>query len=395
MRARLGGWRGMAGRHNITRRDAVALLASGSALALAGCSYLPTSIMSQTRTTDVPFNAAVFYYSYEDSYIGSVREALSADLTSAGIPYHEYDSGNNQSTQDTQIDQAIQAGASVLVVNVVTSGNAEISDAICRKALGAKIPVVFFNRPVEGVGDEGAILDYYDDVAFVGTDPAEAGHLQGQMIGTYLAQHFDECDLNRDGSISYVLFKGQASNPEAIYRTLYSVDDANTILEANGYPDLAYFEPDSIDKFQLDLTGSWSASSANDYMQNDLIHYNDENDNMIELVIANSDAMAGGAISALQAHGYNTGEPNSPTIPVFGVDATDAGRQLIAQGVMTGTVAQDAAGMAGCVCSMVQNARDGHDLLEGLDDYARDNVNHLQRKVYIPYSIYNPGDSAS
>ena len=64
----------------ITRRAAVsAILSSGSALALAGCSYLPTSIISQTRTSDVPFNAAVFYYSYEDSYIGSVREALSAD----------------------------------------------------------------------------------------------------------------------------------------------------------------------------------------------------------------------------------------------------------------------------------------------------------------------------
>lgn len=379
----------------LTRREAVALLAAAPALtlatnALAGCSALTSSPATRTRATDVPFNAAVLYYSYDDPYIASVRDALSADLASAAITYHEYDAGNDQSTQDAQVDQALLDGASVLVVNIVTSGNAEIADTICRKASAVDVPVVFFNRPVEGVGDEGAILGYYDTVAFVGTDPAEAGHLQGQMIGSYLAEHYDECDLNGDGTLSYVLFKGQASNPESVYRTIYSVEDANAVLEEAGRPDLAYFDPNSVDRFHLDLTGSWSMSSAQDYMENDLDHYTEEDGSMVEVVIANSDTMAEGAIRALQAHGYNTGEAGSTTIPVFGVDATEAGRELIAQGAMTGTVAQDSAGMAECVCAMVANARGGRDLLVGLDDYARDTENHLERKVYIPYSIYEP-----
>lgn len=376
-------------RRSITRRSALALLAA-TPLALAACGVPSTSTETTASTASVPFNAAVLYYSYDDPFVSSVRDALSADLAAAGIPYHEYDAANNQTTQDTQVDQALRAGASILVVNIVSSGNAEVADAICRKAAATSVPVVFFNRPVEGVGDEGAILGYYDTVAFVGTDPAEAGHLQGQMVGSYLADHYDECDLNGDGTLTYALFKGQASNPESIYRTIYSVEDANAILEGAGHPDLAYFDPDSVDRFQLDLTGSWSMSSAQDYMENDLDHYGEDKGTMIEVVIANSDAMAEGAIRALQAHGYNTGEEGSTTIPVFGVDATEEGKALIAQGVMTGTVAQDAPGMAGCVCAMVANARDGRDLLAGLDGYPRDTENRLDRKVYIPYSIYVP-----
>ena len=169
---------------------------------------------------------------------------------------------------------------------------------ICQKAASAHITLVFFNRPVEQEGYEGVILDYYDNVAFVGTDSAEAGHLQGKMIGEYLTQHYHEVDLNGDGLISYAMFKGEAANAEAIYRTTYSVEDANAILNNAGYPDLVYFDPTSVDKFQLDLTGSWTRDSALSYMTTDLVHYNEENGNMIELVIANSDSMAEGAIDA-------------------------------------------------------------------------------------------------
>lgn len=45
---------------------------------------------------------------------------------------------------------------------------------------------------------------------------------------------------------------------------------------------------------------------------------------MIELVIANNDEMALGAVSALQAAGYN--KSGGKIIPVFGVDATDAAK---------------------------------------------------------------------
>lgn len=341
------------------------------------------------------FVASVFYYDYDDVYIGSVRNALTADLASRCITYQEYDADHDQITQNTQIDKAIGAGASILIVNIVNSGSAERTDVICQKAASAHIPLVFFNRPVEQEGYEGVVLDYYDNVAFVGTDSAEAGHLQGKMIGEYLTQHYHEVDLNGDGLISYAMFKGEAANAEAIYRTAYSVEDANAILNDAGYPDLVYFDPTSVDKFQLDLTGSWTRDSAMSYMTTDLVHYNEENGNMIELVIANSDSMAEGAIDALQTFGYNLGTPDSTTIPVFGVDATDAGRELIAKGIMTGTIAQDAQAMADCITKMVENANDGVDLLQGMDSYPRDAEFGRERMIVLPYSIYSPQEESA
>ena len=62
----------------------------------------------------------------------------------------------------------------------------------------------------------------------------------------------------------------------------------------------------------------------------------------------NNDAMAVGAVTALQNAGYNHGDP-AKTIPVFGIDATDVARALIRDGLMTGTVRQDTKEMAQAV----------------------------------------------
>ncbi|MDO4538153.1 MAG: galactose ABC transporter substrate-binding protein [Coriobacteriales bacterium] len=354
-----------------------------------------TSSARSAGSKSADFMAAIFYYDYDDVYIGSVRNALTADLTSSKITYQEYDADHDQLTQNTQIDKAIQSGADILVVNIVNSGSAERSDVICQKAKDADIPVVFFNRPLEEQGYEGVILDYYKNIAFVGTNFAEAGHLQGEMIGEYLVDHYDEVDLNHDGRISYALFKGEAANVEAIYRTKYSVEDANAILSKHGYPSLTYFDPASVDAFQLDLTGSWTADSAENYMLTNLTHYNEDNGNMIELVIANSDAMAGGAINALQKNGYNLGTDDCTTIPVFGVDATAEGRQLIADGIMTGTIAQDAQAMADCISQMVENEKSGRTLLFGMDSYPRDTEYDRERMILLPYSIYSPEEQSA
>ena len=47
-------------------------------------------------------------------------------------------------------------------------------------------------------------------------------------------ENYDAVDLNGDGVISYVMFKGQEGNAEAIARTEFGVSDANTVLEAAG-----------------------------------------------------------------------------------------------------------------------------------------------------------------
>ena len=93
-------------------------------------------------------NVGVFYYTYSDTYIASVRTALDKALGDAGISYQDYDGNSNQTTQNEQIDTAISQGANLLIVNIVTSGSVDASQAIVDKASAAGIPVIFFNRAV-------------------------------------------------------------------------------------------------------------------------------------------------------------------------------------------------------------------------------------------------------
>ena len=333
---------------------------------------------------------AVFYYTYSDTYISSVRTALDAKWQEMGLEegtgYQNYDSNSNQTTQNEQIDTAISMGATALVVNIVTSGSVDASQAIVDKASAAGIPVIFFNRAVESDEEEGKVLGSYDKCAFVGTDAPEAGHMQGKMIGDYVTEHFDEIDLNGDGQISYAMFMGQLGNVEAIYRTQYAVEDANAVLTEAGKPELVYFDESNTDCYQVDQDGNWSATAANNYMTTNLSQYNEENGNMIELVICNNDGMAEGAISALNDKGYNLGTDDCKTIPVFGVDATDSAKQLIADGKMTGTIKQDAEGMADAIAFLSGNVATGKDVMDGTDSY---NISaNVSNKIYIPYGVY-------
>lgn len=338
-------------------------------------------------------DVAVMYYTYGDTYIASVRTALDAKLDELGVKYQDYDANNNQTTQNEQIDTAIQTGANVLIVNIVTSGSVDASSQIVEKAKAADIPVIFFNRAVEGDEDEGKVLGSYDKCAFVGTDAPEAGHMQGQMVGQYLVDNYDAVDLNGDGKISYAMFMGQLGNVEAIYRTQYGVEDANAVLKENGKPELEYFDSSNSDCYQVDQDGNWSATAANNYMTTNLTQYNEENKNMIELVICNNDGMAEGAISALNDKGYNLGTDNCTTIPVFGVDATDAAKQLIKDGKMTGTIKQDAEGMAACIADLTKNAGSGQEVMANTDSY---NISEkVSNKIYIPYATYTGEEGAA
>ena len=214
------------------------------------------------------------------------------------------------------------------------------------------------------------------------------GHMQGKMIGDYLVANYDTVDLNGDGKISYAMMMGQLGNAEAIFRTQFAVEDANAVLKEAGKEELVYFDESNKDKFQVDQDGAWSATAANNYMTTNLSQYNETNKNMIELVICNNDGMAEGVITALNTAGYNLGkDSDSKLIPVFGVDATDAAKQLIADGKMVGTIKQDAEGMADCISIMTENAATGKALTDGTDAYNADP--EIANKIYVPYGIYS------
>ena len=334
---------------------------------------------------------AVFWYAFSDAYLSTVRSALDADLEEAGIEYQDFDSNNNQGTQLEQVQTAVTNGFNVLVVNLVTSGSADAAEQIISAA--GDVPVIFFNRAVEGDGEEGTVLNSHDNIAFIGTDAPEAGHMQGKMIGDFLVENYEATDLNGDGQISYAMFMGDAANVEAIYRTQYGVEDANAVLAENGYPELVYFNPNNSDKYQLDPNGAWSSAAGNEFMGTNLAEYSEANGNMIELVIANNDDMAIGAISALQAAGYNLGDGNCTKIPVFGVDATQVAQDAIADDTMTGTVKQDAEGMANAICATVSDIAGGTSVADAASNVAGSAdiysmADGFSNKIFVAYAPY-------
>ena len=334
----------------------------------------------------------VFYYTFADTYISSVRTALDAQLDSLGVTYNNFDGNNNQTTQNEQIQTAVTDGYNLLVVNMVTSGSPDVANEIISLANGT--PVIFFNRAIEADGEEGTVLNANTNICFIGTDAPEAGHLQGKMVGEYLLANWDTVDLNGDGKISYAMFKGDEANVEAIYRTQYGVEDADAVLTAAGKPALEYFDASNASKYQVDLGGAWSAQAALDYMNTNLSQYNEANGNMIELIICNNDNMAEGAISALEAAGYNTGAEGVTTIPVFGVDATDAAKELIAAGKMTGTVKQDAEGMAAAIADVVKATGEGTAMADAVAATAGTNAemysiaDGIANKLFVAYAAY-------
>ncbi len=361
------------------------LLAAAMMLSLAACGGTAAPSGSASPSGSTPpagseLNVAVFYYNFSDVYISSVRTNMDAALGKLGVKFNNYDGNGSQPTQTDQITTAITNGANFLIVNIVETSSPDAAQGAVDAAKNAGIPIVFFNREVS---DD--VVKSYDKCAFVGTNAPEAGHMQGKLVGDYLVANFDAVDLNKDGKISYVMFKGQEGNAEAEARTQFGVEDANTVLTAAGKPELAYYDAAATTKYLVDQGGNWSAQASTDYMNTILAEYTEANKNMIEAIICNNDGMAEGAVSALQAAGYNKGDA-AKTIPVFGVDATDSAKALIDAGQMTGTIKQDAVGMADTICALVNNVKSGAGLMDNTGSY---NVDSGVAKIRVPYGIYD------
>ena len=331
-------------------------------------------------------DAYVFWYTYSSAYLSSVRKALDAALDARGLTAFDQNANAVQQTQTDQINTALMSGASVMIVNMCDSGAASTAEAIISAVKAADLPLVFFNRALStDLIEAAALVKSYEKCVFVGTRFEEVGIVQGKMIGAYVLENFDVLDLNGDGVITYVMFKGDETHQEAIARTKYSVECADEVLTAAGKPALKFYDEHNANKYLVDMDGAWSSTAAFNCMSTILSMYNEANGNMVELVIANNDDMALGAVNALTSAGYNTGSKGVKVIPVFGVDATDTAKELIAAGRMVGTVKQDAVGMADAVATIAANLVEGKDMFNGLNE----NYGVIDGwMVTIPYAVY-------
>ena len=350
------------------------LMASVMVLGLAACGGGSSDAATEgdAASGDLP-TVGVLIYKYDDTYISTVRNSLQAALEGKANVEMQ-DGKGDQATQNDQLDVMISKGVDVLCVNMV---DAKAASGVVEKASAAGIPTIFFNRE-----PDTEVIKSYDKACFIGTNAIDAGKMQGDIIKELWDAH-PEYDLNGDGKISYVLFKGQEGNLEAIARTQYAVEDCNAILENAGKPPIEFYDAANANQYLVDQDGNWSSAAATNYMSTILARHSTANNNMVELVIANNDEMALGAVSALQSAGYNKGD-GSITIPVFGVDATDAAKAKIADGSMAGTIKQDGEGMAQAIKTILDNFNTASPPLTNIDS---SNIVGSWR-VNVPYSAY-------
>ena len=335
----------------------------------------------------------VFWYTFADTYLTSVRNAMVTEFGNvSNIDATMHDCQEDQSRQTEMVRTALTQGTDLLVVNIVTTGSEEAAMNIVNMAKEEDVPIIFFNREVSD-----AVINSYDKAAFVGTDADEAGYMQGQAIAEFLLEgdNLSRFDIDGNGEIKYIMLRGEHGNAEAFGRTKYSVQEANRLLagKATLVPSPAnetsnQYDDDGISNFFL--MADWSAAIAADLMRTAMTA-NSLTDGSIELIIANNDDAALGAIEAMNEVGFNTGADAVGYIPVFGVDATDVAQVAIRDGKMTATILQDAEGMAQTIVALSKNIAAGNDLMANTGSY---NIDAGVAKIRVPYAIFSGGGGA-
>lgn len=257
----------------------------------------------------------VCIYQFSDNFMTLFRTELENYLIAQGFSKDNIkivDGANDQATQTGQIDNFIAEGVDVLIINPVNSSSAE---TITDKVVAAEIPLVYINREPDA-SEEQRWADNNWNVTYVGCDAKQSGTMQGELIADL---GLETVDKNGDGKIQYIMVEGDPENIDAQYRTEYSVkalEDAGLEVEC-----------------LTDQVGNWQQDQAQQIVANALGQYGDD----IEVVFCNNDAMALGALQAIQSAGRTVNED----IYLVGVDALSEALEDVIAGTMTGTVFND------------------------------------------------------
>lgn len=244
--------------------------------------------------------------------------------------------GGNQLTQNYQVENYIQEGYDIICINLVDRTDA--STAI-DMAMNADIPVIFFNR--ELVEKD---LNRWNKLFYVGAVALESGIMQGQVVVDYCEKNFSKVDKNKDGILQYVILEGEPDHQDALIRTEYVI---NTIVDAG------------IDVEKVgDEIANWTRAQAETKMSQWLKNGEGKE---IEIVIANNDDMALGAIDAMKKE-----QVADPPI-VVGIDGTKVGLEAVKNGDMIGTVYNDAKGQAEGIVELAYSLAFGKQLPDDIE----------------------------
>ncbi len=269
------------------------------------------------------YKVGVAIYQYTDNFMTLYRQEIAAYFKTLETDTVKYDvsfvdSKNDMNEQSAQVDNFITQGMDVIILNLVQTSSA---DVLIDKIVAANIPLVLINREPLGETDESypGIVNN-PKVCYVGADARQSGTYQGEIIRDLP----NKGDINGDGTVKYIMIMGDPENPDAQYRTEYSIKaltDAGVKVE-------------ELSK----QTGNWDQTKGQEIAATALTQYGDD----IDVIFCNNDGMALGAAQAIAAAGRKVGED----IYLVGVDALDECVQMIGAGTMTGTVLNDHIGQS-------------------------------------------------
>lgn len=254
-------------------------------------------------------------YKFDDNFMTLYRTELERYLVEdLGFKKENItiqDGKGDQAEQTNQIQNFISAGVDVMILNLVQASSAPQVTDMCNEA---GIPVVYINREPD-VAEEERWASEGIKATYVGADARQSGTFQGEEI----AETSNKGDINGDGKVSYIMVQGDPENVDAQYRTEFSI---KALTDAG-------MEVEEL----LLQRGDWDQAKGQQIVQDALTQFGDK----IEVVFCNNDAMALGALQAIEAAGRKVNED----IYLVGVDALTEAVQNVVDGKMTGTVFND------------------------------------------------------
>lgn len=290
------------------------------------------------------------YYDQTDTFLRELIECFKNNLEEYKTENLEVtamirEAAGSKETQNDQVKELIDAGCNVLCVNLVDRADpSEIIDM----ARENDVPLIFFNR--EPVAED---MMQWDKIYYVGAPAKQSGELQGELAAEVIKN--GGVDRNGDGVIQYVVLEGEADHQDAIIRT----ESVIGTLQENGI---------ELEKLSCQIA-NWNRAQAQNRMKQTILQFHDQ----IELVLANNDDMAVGAIDAYDELNYT--EDSRPVF--FGVDGTSVGLEAVKDGKIAGTVYNDKEGQAQAMAELAMALGTG----EGLEKITFEN----ERYLYLPY----------
>lgn len=286
----------------------------------SGCSHSKKAAEIQPQNIKI----GVSVYDQYDTFMSEIISQLQSYTREKekdwgiSITLNIQNADQSQFTQNDQMENFIEEGCDLACINLVDRTDASI---IIEKAKSNHVPVIFFNR--ELVEED---LERWEELYYVGADAFESGQLQGEILVEQCNQDFASIDKNGDGILQYVMLEGEAGHNDSMVRSMSVI---NKITES-GY---------TVEKL-ADEIANWNRDQAANKMASFIEAYGDR----IEVVLANNDDMALGAVDALKDSGIIPGTKSWPMI--LGIDGTDVGRKAVEKGEFLGTVLNDARGQA-------------------------------------------------